>query len=107
MKKINLKNDQLQLYKRENSDLWQIKLKFPKQKAIRKSSGSKILEEAKKIALEMYAKISKTKKQFFKVNKNYNYKKIHLIESKKLNKKEIECFLKESEKYIQFNKKKF
>ena len=47
MKKINLKNDQLQLYKRENSNLWQIKLKLPKQKAIRKSSGSKILEEAK------------------------------------------------------------
>jgi len=107
MKKINLKDDQLQLYKRENSNLWQIKLKLPRQKAIRKSSGSKILEEAKKIALEMYAKISKTKKQFFKVNKNYNYKKIHLIESKKLNKKEIECFLKESEKYIQFNKKNF
>ena len=105
MKKINLKDDQLQLYKRENSNLWQIKLKIPKQKAIRKSSGSKILEEAKRIALKMYARILKTKKQFFKINKNYNYKKIHLIESSKLNKKEIECFLKESIKYIKFNKK--
>ena len=57
MKKINLKDDQLQLYKRENSNLWQIKLKLPKQKAIRKSSGSKILEEAKRIALKMYATI--------------------------------------------------
>ena len=35
MKKINLKDDQLQLYKRENSNLWQIKVKLPKQKAIR------------------------------------------------------------------------
>jgi len=105
MKKINLKDDQLQLYKRENSNLWQIKLKLPRQKAIRKSSGSKILEEAKRIALKMYARILKTKKQFFKINKNYNYKKIHLIESSKLNKKEIECFLKESIKYIKFNKK--
>ena len=57
MKKINLKNDQLQIYKRENSNVWQIKLKLPRQKAIRKSSGSKILEEAKKIALDIYKKI--------------------------------------------------
>ena len=56
MKKINLKNDQLQIYKRENSNVWQIKLKFPRQKAIRKSSGSKILKEAKKIALNIYYK---------------------------------------------------
>ena len=48
MKKINLKEDQLQVYKRENSKVWQIKLKLPRQKAIRKTSGSKILEEAKK-----------------------------------------------------------
>ena len=105
MKKINLKNDQLQLYKRENSKVWQIKLKLPRQKAIRKSSGSKILEEAKKIALDIYTKILNNKKQSFDISKNYNYKKIHLVESKKLNKKEIECFLDVSEKYIQFNKK--
>ena len=58
MKKINLKDDQLQLYKRENSNVWQIKLKTPWKKAIRKSSGSKILEEAKEIALDLYLKIS-------------------------------------------------
>ena len=105
MKKINLKNDQLQIYKRENSKVWQIKLKLPRQKAIRKTSGSKILEEAKKIALDIYNKILNSKKQTFDISKNYNYKKIHLVESKKLNKKEIECFLDESEKYIHFNKK--
>ena len=105
MKKINLKNDQLQIYKRENSKAWQIKLKLPRQKAIRKSSGSKILEEAKKTALGIYDKILNTKKYAFDINKSYNYKKIHLVESKKLNKKEIECFLDESEKYIHFNKK--
>ena len=105
MKKINLKNDQLQVYKRENSKVWQIKLKLPRQKAIRKSSGSKILEEAKKIALDIYKKILNSKKQTFDISKNYNYKKIHLVESKKLNKKEIECFLDVSEKYIHFNKK--
>ena len=105
MKKINLKNDQLQIYKRENSKVWQIKLKLPLQKAIRKSSGSKILEEAKKIALDIYNEILSTRKKTLDINKNYNYKKIHLVESKKLNKKEIECFLDESEKYIHFNKK--
>ena len=105
MKKINLKNDQLQIYKRENSKAWQIKLKLPRQKAIRKSSGSKILEEAKKTALGIYDEILNTKKYAFDINKSYNYKKIHLVESKKLNKKEIECFLDESEKYIHFNKK--
>jgi len=105
MKKINLKNDKLQIYKRENSKAWQIKLKLPRQKAIRKSSGSKILEEAKKTALGIYDEILKTKKYAIDINKSYNYKKIHLVESKKLNKKEIECFLDESEKYIHFNKK--
>ena len=38
-------------------------------------------------------------------NKFY-YKNKHLIESKRLTKKDIECFLNESEKYIKFNKKK-
>ena len=104
MRKINLKDDQLQLYKRENSNVWQIKLKIPRKKAIRKSSGSKILDEAKKIAIEIYNEKLNNKKQIFNIYKNYYYKKINLIESKNLNKKEIECFLKESEKYIEFNK---
>ncbi len=105
MNKINLKNGQLQLYKRENSSIWQIKLKFPKQKAVRKSSGSKILEEAKKIALSSYNTKNIDKNTILKIKKQYNYKKIHLIQSTDLNKKEIECFLAESEKYIKLNKK--
>ena len=105
MKKINLKKDQLQIYKRENSNVWQIKIKIPRQKAIRRSSGSKILEESKKIALDIYNKTLNKKKQTFNICKNYKYKKIHLVESKRLRKLEIECFLNESEKYIQFNKK--
>ena len=36
----------------------------------------------------------------------FDYKGKHLIESKKLSKKEIECFLKQSEKFIKFNKRK-
>ena len=54
MKKINLKKDHLQIYKRENSEFWQIKIKLPNQKSIRKTSGTKILKEAKKIAINTY-----------------------------------------------------
>ena len=32
--------------------------------------------------------------------KNFQYKKVHLIESKNFKKNEIECFLMESNKYI-------
>ena len=104
MKKINLKNDQLQLYKRENSNFWQIKLKLPRKKSIRKSSGSKILNEAKKIAIQLY--LEKEKKNEKKnLLKNFDYKSKNLTESTNLTKKEIECFLDESEKYIKFNKK--
>ena len=47
MKKINLKNDQLQIYKRENSKVWQIKLKLPQKKAIRKSKTVKTVKTKK------------------------------------------------------------
>ena len=80
MKKINLKNDQLQVYKRENSKVWQIKLKLPRQKAIRKSSGSKILEEAKKTALILYDEILNTNKYTFDINKSYNYGRLYLFD---------------------------
>ncbi len=107
MKKINLKNDHLQIYKRENSNLWQIKIKLPNQKSIRKTSGTKILKDAKKIGLEIYNQNSNINKTKISLTKNYAYKSYHLIESKKLNKKEIDCFLIESEKYIKFNKEKY
>ena len=50
MKIINLKSGHIQIYKRENSKFWQIKLKYPKEKAIRLSTGTKILNDAKKIS---------------------------------------------------------
>ena len=52
MKYIKLKEDQLQLYKRENSKIWQIKIKLPFKKALRISSGTSITDEAKKVALK-------------------------------------------------------
>jgi len=40
------------------------------------------------------------------MNNKFHYKQKHLIESKDLAKKDIECFVNEAEKYIKFNKKK-
>ena len=104
MKSIFLESGHIKLYKRENSKYWQMKLKLPKQRAIRSSTGSKILKEAKKIALKNYSSfgiINKIKK----TSKNI-YKKIHLVETADLNKKEIEFILDEAKKFINFNKKR-
>ena len=104
MKSIFLESGHIKLYKRENSQYWQMKLKLPKQRAIRSSTGSKILKEAKKIALKNYSsfgisnKIKKTSKNIFR--------KIHLVETADLNKKEIEFILDEAKKFINFNKKR-
>ena len=107
MKKINLKEDHLQIYKRENSNVWQIKIKIPYKKALRISSRSKVLEDAKDIALKKYNFFNKDR-NILENNSaiNFKYKKIHLVESKHLKKNEIECFLIESDKYINFNKQK-
>jgi len=106
MKNILIKNNQLQLYKRENSKIWQIKIKLPYKKALRISSGTTILNEAKKIAAIKYEFLSLDNLNDINIKKNYPFKKIHLINSKDLNKEEIECLLNESDKYIQFNKQK-
>ena len=104
MKSIFLESGHIKLYKRENSQYWQMKLKLPKQRAIRTSTGSKILKEAKKIALEHYSSFGISNK-IKKTSKNI-YKKIHLVETADLNKKEIEFILDEAKKFINFNKKR-
>mgnify|MGYP001277598217 CR=1 FL=1 len=101
MKSIFLESGHIKLYKRENSQYWQMKLKLPKQRAIRSSTGSKILKEAKKIALKNYSSFGISNK----TSKNI-YKKIHLVETADLNKKEIEFILDEAKKFINFNKKR-
>ena len=104
MKSIFLESGHIKLYKRENSQYWQMKLKLPKQRAIRSSTGSKILKEAKKIALKNYSSFGISNK-IKKTSKNI-YKKIHLVETSDLNKKEIEFILDEAKKFIYFNKKR-
>ena len=106
MKKIFLKKNHLQLYKRENSKIWQIKIKLPQVAAMRISSGTSELTEAKKIAHKKYKLLSLENLNNISINKKHPIKKIHLINSKDLNKKEIEYLLKESYKYIRFNKQK-
>ncbi|MDB4861067.1 aspartate carbamoyltransferase catalytic subunit [Alphaproteobacteria bacterium] len=104
MKSIFLESGHIKLYKRENSQYWQMKLKLPKQRAIRSSTGSKILKEAKKIALKNYSSFGISNK-IKKTSKNM-YKKIHLVETADLNTKEIEFILDEAKKFINFNKKR-
>ena len=99
-----LKSGHIKLYKRENSKYWQMKVKLPKLKAIRSSTGSKILKDAEKIALKYYSLISS--KTNIKLQRSKNiFKKIHLVETADLTKKEIEHILDESKKYIAFNKR--
>ena len=97
-----LKSGHIKIYKRENSKFWQMKIKLPKQKAIRSSTGSKILKDAENIALNYYQSLnSKTKISIKK--SNHIFKKIHLVETADLSKKEIDHILYESKKYISFN----
>ena len=105
MKSKFLKSGHIKLYKRENSKYWQMKVKLPKLKAIRSSTGSKILKDAEKIALKYYSSFSLKTNIRLKRTKNI-FKKIHLVETADLTKKEIEHILDESKKYISFNKKK-
>ena len=87
-----LKSGHIKLYKRENSQFWQMKLKLPKLKSIRSSTGSKILKEAEKIALNYYSSLSKKTKINIGRTKNI-FKKIHLVETADLTKKEIELIM--------------
>ena len=100
-----LKSGHIKLYKRENSNFWQMKIKLPKLKAIRSSTGSKILKEAEKIALKNYSILNKDNKINISSSKNV-FKKIHLVETADLNKEEIEFILNASKKYISFNKQR-
>ena len=106
MKSKFLKSKHIKLYKRENSEYWQMKIKLPKQKAIRSSTGSKILKESEKIALKYYSSLSIENKIHIKVSSKNIYKKIHLVETADLDRKEIEFFLNEAKKFISFNKKR-
>jgi len=100
-----LKSGHIKLYKRENSQYWQMKLKLPKLKSIRSSTGSKILKEAEIIAIKYYSTLRK--KTNININRKKNiFKKIHLVETSDLKKKEIEHILYESKKYISYNKKR-
>ena len=86
MNNIKLKKNQLQLYKRKNSKIWQIKIKLPFKKALRITSGTTIIDDAKEIAFKKYNFLSLDNLKEISIKKNYPLKKIHLINSKDLNK---------------------
>ena len=69
MKDILLHNGHIKIYKRENSKFWQMRIKPPKEKAFRESSGCKSLKDAKEIALKKYNDII-SKKTFVVIPKN-------------------------------------
>ena len=48
MKYIILHNGHIRIYKRKDSDYWQMKIKAQRKKAIRESTGCKLIDEAKK-----------------------------------------------------------
>jgi len=104
MKNILLIENHLHLYKRENSKIWQIKIKLPYKKALRVSAGTTLLKEAKLIAFKKYKLLSVDNINKIVNNKYFPLKKIHLINSKDLTKEDIECLLNESDKYIRLNK---
>jgi Aspartate carbamoyltransferase, catalytic chain len=99
-----LKSGHVKLYKRENSQYWQMKIKLPKQQAIRSSSGTKILKDAEKIASNNYSRLNRQNKIKIKKTSTNLYKKMHLVETADLNKNEIEFLLSEAQKFISFNK---
>ncbi|MDC6448253.1 aspartate carbamoyltransferase catalytic subunit [Alphaproteobacteria bacterium] len=101
-----IKSDHIKLYKRENSKYWQMKIKLPKQRAIRLSTGTKTIKEAEQLALKNYLTLVKKKNIQIKNTTRNVYKKIHLVETAELKKKEIEFILDEAIKFISFNKKK-
>ena len=61
MKSKFLESGHIKLYKRQNSQYWQMRIKLPKQKAIRSSTGSKILKDAEIIAKKFYLSLGKKK----------------------------------------------
>jgi aspartate carbamoyltransferase catalytic subunit len=106
MKKFILKKNHLQIYKRENSKFWQIRIKFPHKAALRISSRTSMLKEAKEIANKKYNLFDFDNSKKINANKKHPVKRMHLINSKDLNKFEIEYLMNESYKYIDFNKQK-
>ena len=87
-----LESGRIKLYKRENSQYWQMKIKLPKQKAIRSSTGSKILKESKKIALKYYSSISIENKLHIQKRSKSIFKNMHLVENLVLPKKRFAVF---------------
>ena len=89
-----LKSNQIKLYKRENSKYWQMKIKLPRQQAVRSSTGSKNLKNAELIAIKNYKSLNNKNSITIRRNHNNIYKKIHLVETADLNKKRNRIYIR-------------
>ena len=107
MKYIILQNGHIKIYKRENSRYWQMRIKPPKKKALRESTGCKLLKDAKDIATNRY-KILTFEKNILPINtiNQHQYKGKHLLGIKSLSKNEIEYILDYAQQFIEFNSQK-
>jgi len=107
MKYIILHNGHIKIYKRENSKYWQMRIKAPRRKAIRESTGCKILKDAKSIATNRYNTLTFEKK-YVSINKEsqHQYNGKHLLGIKNLNKNEINYILDYAQQFIEFNNQK-
>ena len=107
MKKLILHNGHIKIYKRENSKFWQMRIKPPKKKALRESSGCRSLNDAKIIALKKYNSIIDQKKIIVKSQEfSHKFKGKNLLGIKNLEKNEIEYILEYSNQFIEFNNQK-
>ena len=106
-KLIILHNGHIKLYKRENSNYWQMRIKAPREKAIRESTGCKSIKDAKEIALKKYQLLIYDKKIInIKTTSSHKYKQKHMLGIKDLKKDEIEYILEYAQEFIEFNKQK-
>ncbi len=107
-KDITLHNGHIRIYKRENSKFWQMRIKAPKEKAIRESTGCRSLKDAKDIATRKYELLINDKKILYIENKisSHEFKGKHLLGIENLKKNELEYIINYSQKFIELNKQK-
>lgn len=107
MKNIVLQNGHIKVYKRKNSQYWQMRIKPPRKKAIRESTGCKSVKEAKEMAIRKYHFLTLDNKIIpIKKEIEHNFQGKHLLGIKNLKKTEIEYIIQYAEQFIEFNKQR-
>ena len=104
MENLILHNGHIRIYKRKDSDYWQMKIKAPRKKAIRESTGCKLIDEAKIVAFKKYNLLNSENRFVSKLNNQiHNFQKTNLLGIKNMSKTNIEYILKYSQQFIDLN----